>query len=285
MAKENKYTIGLVGFGFINSALAYGFALHVDIKIYDKYNNIYDSLEDTVNSSDFIFIGVPTPMNEDGSQGLSDIYDAVQSVAEVAKSRKIIILRSTIIPGTTRSLATKFNEHTFLFVPEFLTERNSKLDFINMARIIIGSENRAANDLEKLYRTRFTHTPIYHTTWEAAEVVKYMSNSFFAIKVSFLNEMYDIAKHIGVPYEELRDMWLADQRIGNSHTDVPGHDNSRGYGGKCFPKDMQAFIKWAGDNKLNLDMCKAAEKVNERIREVKDWLDIKGATSKNDYKS
>jgi len=66
-------------------------------------------------------------------------------------------------------------------------------------------------------------------------------------------------------------------------TDIPGHDNFRGYGGKCFPKDVQAFIKWAEDNKLDLDMCKAAEKVNERVREVKDWLDIKGATSKNNY--
>jgi len=283
MEKE-KPKMAVIGFGFLGSALSHGFALQADIKIYDKYDNIYDSLEDAVNLSDFIFIGVPTPMNDDGSQNLSSMDDAVESVVNVAKSKKIIILKSTIIPGTTRNYAKKYKKHDFVFNPEFLTERNAKLDFINSARIILGGEKKITTKVEKLYRIRFTHTPIYKTTWEAAEVVKYMSNSFFAIKVSFLNEMYDIAKHIGVPYEELKDMWLADQRIGNSHTDVPGHDGQRGYGGKCFPKDVQAFIKWAEENKLHLDMCKVANNVNERIREVKDWLAIKGATSKNDYK-
>ena len=78
-------------------------------------------------------------------------------------------------------------------------------------------------------------------------------------------------------------MWLADMRIGNSHYDVPGHDGSRGYGGKCFPKDVKAFIAWAEKNNLTVDVCKAADLVNERVRDVKDWNDIKGATSKNNY--
>jgi len=278
--------IGVIGMGFLGSALVHGFMLHANIKIYDKYNNIYDTLEDTVNSSEYIFIGVPTPMHEDGTQDLSNMDDAVKSVIDVAKERKTIVLRSTIIPGTTRNYSEKYPKHDFCFCPEFLTERQSKLDFINTARIIIGHEpgtNLAAKELKKLYRTRFTHTPIYLTTWEAAEVVKYMANCFFAVKVSFLNEMYDVAKHIGVSYEEIRDMWLADQRIGNSHTDVPGHDRCRGYGGKCFPKDVQAFIKWAEENNLTVDMCKAANDVNERIRPVKDWLDIRGATSEFNY--
>ncbi len=279
-------TVGIIGFGFLGRAFAHGFSLHANIKIYDKYEDIYDTLEDTVNSSSMIFVGVPTPMKDEGSQDLSNMDDAVKGIVDAAKSRKIIVLRSTAIPGTTRAYAEKYPHHAFIFHPEFLTERSAKLDFINTARIIIGHD--PGNDLhgklvEELYRTRFHHTPIYLTTWEAAEVVKYMSNAFFAVKVSFLNEMYDIAKHINIPYEELRNMWLADSRIGNSHTDVPGHDNQRGYGGKCFPKDVQAFIKWAESEGLELDMCRAADKVNERVRDVKDWLDIKGATSKNDY--
>ena len=104
-----------------------------------------------------------------------------------------------------------------------------------------------------------------------------------AVKVSFLNELYDVAENIGVEYEQLRNMWLADARIGNSHTDVPGHDGSRGYGGKCFPKDVKAFIKWAEDQGLKMDICKAADTVNERIRDEKDWFAIKGATTKNMY--
>jgi UDPglucose 6-dehydrogenase len=279
----NKPQMGIIGFGFLGSALLHGFVLHADIKIYDKYNNIYDSLDDTVNSSDFIFIGVPTPMKDNGQQDLSSIYDAVDSVVSVAKKRKIIVLRSTIIPGTTRFCADKYPGHDFVFSPEFLTERQAKLDFINSARIILGGEKKITKKVEEVFRVRFSHTPIYHTTWEAAEVVKYMSNAFFAVKIAFLNEIYDIAENIGVPYGDLRDMWLADCRIGNSHTDIPGHDGQRGYGGKCFPKDVQAFIKWAAENDLELDTCRAAEKVNLRVRKIKDWLDIKGATSGNDY--
>lgn len=278
--------VGIVGFGFLGRSFVHGFSLHANIKIYDKYDNTYDSLEDTVNSSKFIMIGVPTPMYDDGSQDLSNMDDAVKSVVDIADKKKIIVLRSTIIPGITRKYADKYPDHDFLFHPEFLTERSAKLDFINAARIIIGhkeSSDGAAMQFKNLYRSRFSHTPIYLTTWEAAEVVKYMCNSFFAVKVSFLNELYDVANHIGISYDELKNMFLADARIGNSHTDVPGHDGNRGYGGKCFPKDIQAFIKWAESEGLKLDVCDAADKVNKRVRIVKDWLDIKGATSKNNY--
>ena len=97
--------------------------------------------------------------------------------------------------------------------------------------------------------------------------------------------MYDVCKKIGVDYDDMKKMFLADQRIGNSHVDVPGHDGYRGYGGKCFPKDVKAFYHWGDENDVDLDMCKTADKVNDRVREVQDWLNIKGATSKNDYKS
>lgn len=278
-----KPKFGVIGFGFLGRALVHGFSLHADIKIYDKYDNIYDPLEDTVNESDFIFIGVPTPMSSDGSQDLTNVYDAVRSVVAMAQSRKTIILRSTIIPGTTRKLAMKNLDHDFVFFPEFLTERTAKLDFINSSRIIFGGDSGVCHKLFRAFEPRFPHTPFYITTWEGAEVSKYMANCFFAMKISFLNEFYDIAERIGVDYSKLRDMLLSDYRIGNSHTDVPGHDGHRGYGGKCFPKDVLAFIRWADSEGINVDMCKAANQVNDRIRTEKDWLDIKGATSGNNY--
>lgn len=278
-----KPRFGVIGFGFLGRALVHGFSLSADIKIYDKYDDRYDSLDETVNQSDYIFIGVPTPMAEDGSQDLKNVFDAVKAVKDVATTRKTIILRSTIVPGTTRVLSDAIQDHDFVFFPEFLTARSAKLDFINSSRIIFGGKYTPCSELKEIFRERFPHTPIYMTTWEAAELVKYMSNCFFAVKISFLNEFYDIAKELGIPYNELRNMWLADGRIGNSHTDVPGHDKSRGYGGLCFPKDIQALIKWAEDCGLEADMCKAAEKVNERVRTNKDWLNIKGATSKNNY--
>jgi len=278
---QNK--IGIIGFGFLGTALAHGFNHCADIKIYDKYSAVYDNLYETVNETDFIFIGVPTPMRDDGSQDLSSMDDAVATVVNAATFNKIIVLRSTIIPGTTRKYAEMYPDHEFVFFPEFLSERTSKLDFINPTRLIFGGDE-AVWDVEELFRMRFPHTPIYITTWEGAEVAKYMANCFSAVKLAFMNEVYDIAQHLEVNYEELRDMaLLASGWVGNMHVDVPGHDGQRGYGGKCLPKDIQAFINWAKDNDLHLDMCEAAEKVNERVREIKDWLDIKGATSENDY--
>jgi UDPglucose 6-dehydrogenase len=226
--------IGIVGFGFLGRALAHGFIDHADIKIYDKYENYYDTLENVVNNSDFIFVSVPTPMSDDGSQDLSNLEDAIKSIVEISKERKIIVLRSTIIPGTTRLLADKYIDHDFVFFPEFLTERNANLDFINSSRLIFGGDEEVLLELEDLFRLRFPHTPIYKTSWEAAEIVKYMCNCFFAVKISYLNEIYDIAKYYDIDYNELKNMFLSDYRIGNSHVDVPGHDGYRGFGGKCL---------------------------------------------------
>lgn len=285
--KENKPRIGIIGMGFVGGAIAHGFVLTADLKIYDKYNNMYDSLEDTVNYSDFIFVCVPTPMRDDGTQDLSNVYNVVESINEVAKHRKIIILKSTVTPGTTRKLANTFLGHSFVFNPEFLTARAAKIDFLNQTRIILGGDKESfvLSEVQQMYRTRFTHTPIFRTTWEAAELVKYMCNCFFAVKIAFLNEFYDMAKFADVPYNELRDMFLSDYRIGNSHTDVPGHDGDRGFGGACFPKDINAMITWADEHAYFVDMLEAAELVNNRVRKDKNWENIKGATSKNNYEA
>lgn len=281
---KNLPKFGIIGFGFLGRALAHGFSLHADIKIYDKYDDTYDTLYDTVNESDYIFIGVPTPMHDNGEQDLSYINDAVFNVNKAAIKSKIIVLRSTIIPKTTRRIANEYPRHRFVFFPEFLTERSAKLDFINASRIIFGGEEGTTSELVDIFRNRFPHTPIYQTTWEAAEMVKYMSNCFFAVKISYLNEMWKVAEKLNVPYDQLKQMWLADWRIGNSHTDVPGHDGHFGYGGKCFPKDVKAFIKWCENKGVPVDMCKAADEVNERVRTKRDWLSIKGATTQNGFK-
>lgn len=281
---RNKYKIGIIGCGFVGSAVAYGFSLHSEVKIYDKFQITPNTLEETVNDSDFLFVCVPTPMDDEGKQDLSAVHNALGRIQQVAETDKIIILKSTILPGTTRRLAQMCPNHHLVFNPEFLTERTAKLDFINTARIVLGGDNEEALDkVEELYRNRFVHTPIYKTTWECAELVKYMANCFFALKVSYLNEIYDVAKGLGIKYNDLKKIWLADGRIGNSHADVPGHDGDRGWGGKCFPKDMNAFIEWAEKNNFSLDTLRAAVDVNKRVRKLKDWKHIKGATTKNNY--
>jgi len=279
-----KPRIGICGFGFVGKAVVHGFCLHADLKIYDKYQDGLNTLKETVEGSDYLFVCVPTPMSEDGSQDLSCIYDVMENINELGVTDKTIIIKSTVIPGTTRKIAEKYPEHSFVFNPEFLTERTAKLDFINAARIVLGSSDQDALDsVEGMYRVRFTHTPIYKTSFEGAELVKYMCNCFFALKISYLNEIYEICDHLGIEYNELKNMFLADARIGNSHCDVPGHDGGKGFGGKCFIKDINALTKWAHKRELNLDTLKGAIEVNKRVRLEKDWEKIKGATTKNNY--
>jgi len=279
-----KPRIGICGWGFVGKAVTHGFCLHADLKIYDKYQTGLNTLEETIKESDYLFICVPTPMNNDGSQDLSCIYDVMENINKLNVTGKIIIIKSTVIPGTTRKIAKKYPNHFFVFNPEFLTERSAKLDFINTARIILGGSTHLALDsVEKMYRVRFTHTPIYKTSYEGAELVKYTNNCFFALKISYLNEIYEICQKLGLDYNELKNMFLADQRIGNSHCDVPGHDGGKGFGGKCFIKDINALTKWANGMGINLDTLEAAIKVNKRIRLDKDWENIKGATTKNNY--
>ena len=277
--------IGIVGFGFVGGAVAHGFAQSAELFIYDKYDDSYNTLKEVVDNSDFIFICVPTPMKEDGSQDLSYLDDAIRSISWLSKGRKIVIIKSTVLPKTTRKYSEEFVNLDFVFNPEFLTERTAKLDFINPSRIVLGGDESIVDKVEEFYRTRFPVAPIYKTSFEGAELVKYMNNAFFALKISFLNEVFDIADYLDVDFESLRNMWLADYRIANSHTDVPGHDGKRGYGGKCFPKDVNAIIKWAEKNGLNFDTAVAADKVNERVRDEKDWFDIKGATVRKKYGS
>lgn len=286
MKNDIKHKIGIVGVGFVGSAIAHGFAQFADIKMYDKYNDSFHSLYEVVNESDYIFVSVPTPMGEDGRQDLSSLDNAIESIVETAYEPKIIIIKSTVLPGTTKNFAYKYPDHDFIFSPEFLTERTAKIDFINPSSIILGGIHRHSDSLKRvknLFKERFSGANVFVTSSDAAELVKYILNSFFAVKISFFNEIYDIAQYMGVDYDEVKAMVLSDFRIADSHCDVPGHDGDRGFGGKCFPKDVNALVNWAESQSLHADIVKIASLVNDRLRGTKDWLDIKGATSLNNY--
>jgi len=137
---------------------------------------------------------------------------------------------------------------------------------------VLGGNNQSALlKVYNLYRTVFTHTKLYACTWEEAEMVKYMANCFFALKLSYLNEIFVMCKKPVVNFSTVKKMFLSDGRIGNSHHEVPGHDGDYGFGGTCFPKDISAFTGWARQQGLPIDTLEAAIKVNERVRENINW--------------
>ncbi len=280
------HNLGIIGRGFVGSAVEFGFSPQTGCDIDNMY--IYDkvkskslhSLEDVVLYSDIIFLSVPTPSNEDGSINLSYVEDALQDISEITAGveesmvslNNIILVRSTVTPGTTERLQQMFQNLNLVFNPEFLTERSANFDFINQTRFILGGDKKHTNRVADLYRWRFGETiPVIETNYQTAELIKYMNNCFFATKVSFLNEMRQVSDLCGADWNMAVEGFIRDGRIGHSHMNVPGPDGKFGFGGKCFPKDVSAMIDFG--NKLGLDMhtLSGVWDTNCEVRPEKDW--------------
>jgi UDPglucose 6-dehydrogenase len=273
--------IGIIGYGFVGKAVEYGFKPNNEIFIYD-ISLPSTSLDEVVGQSDFIFICVPTPMTKDYTKTDLSIVEEVfkNTVERVRKFHRepIMVLKSTIVPGTTRGLAQENSWTKTLFNPEFLTEDNYLKDFVNADRIVIGGDcDETRLQLVELYRVSFPETPIFQTDPTSAEMVKYMANTYLATKVIFANEMWELCEKLGIKYEEVKNMVVADKRIYNSHLDVT---TERGFGKKCFPKDTVAILGLAKELGVKLSVIEAAWKKNLKIRKVRDWEDIPGAVSK-----
>ena len=285
MILEQK--IGVVGNGFVGAAVKFGFSPQVgcdaEVRVYDiNPSKSTHELEETVNKSDFVFLSVPTPANSDGSINIDILDSALSDINEVSEVDNYILIRSTVVPGTTWALQEKFSNLNLLFNPEFLTERSANFDFINQSRFIIGSGDSDKSALgsklfSQLIKDRFGEcVSVLECTYETAEMIKYMSNCFFATKVSFLNEMYQIAKKCEVNWQQAVDGFVADGRIGHSHLNVPGHDGKFGFGGSCFPKDIQAMIDFSETMGVDAKVLKAVWKKNLEIRPEQDWKNLKG---------
>jgi nucleotide sugar dehydrogenase len=274
--------IGIIGRGFVGTAVEYGFSAqtgcNAELRSYDKDpTKSINSIQDTVNKSDIIFVSVPTPSNPDGSMHLDILESVLADIDNVNTGDAIILIRSTITPGTTRRLQEKFDKLRLVFNPEFLTERSAKFDFINQSRFILGGDPSDTKEVAELYKWRFGQSvPCIETNFETAEMIKYMNNCFFATKVSFLNEMKLIADRTGVEWETAVDGFVRDGRVGHSHLAVPGPDGKLGFGGSCFPKDIQAIISLGMSFGIEMNTLKGAWKTNCNVRPEKEWEKLEG---------
>jgi nucleotide sugar dehydrogenase len=275
--------IGIIGRGFVGSAVEFGFSAQTgcdaEVRIYDKNpTKSTHTLEETVNKSDFIFLSVPTPSNPDGSMHLGILESALQDIQNVNKRKdNIILIRSTVTPGTTTELCKKFTKTNIVFNPEFLTERSAKFDFINQSRFILGGRKRNTGRVAELFRWRFGDSiPCIETNFNTAEMIKYMNNCFFATKVSFMNEMRTIADKCGVDWDMAVEGFVRDGRIGHTHLNVPGPDGKFGFGGSCFPKDVQAMIDFGKTLGLHLHTLEGVWNTNLKVRPERDWEKLEG---------
>ncbi len=277
--------IGIIGYGYVGRATGEGFATSSKNKIfwYDKFKESPNTLDEVIKKSDFIFISVPTPIFEDYSgMDISIVEGVIDQVApKISGSDKILIIKSTSLPGTTKKMTKKYPGANFVMNPEFLTQKNASRDFLNPFRTVIGCDSRDVGErVKKLYSTILPKGQKYFITDPtSAEVVKYMSNLMLASKSLLANEFYDLSQKVGANYIDVQLAVEADPRIG-THLGVPGPDGDRGFGGACFPKDMVGILGIARKLKVDMSALDAVWKKNLKIRKNRDWEEMPQAFKK-----
>lgn len=243
--------IGIIGFGHVGKAMQ---KLFLEAILYD-INGIGSKEE--MNQCDVVFVCVPTPQKEDGSCDTSIVEEVISWV-----QAKLIILRSTVYVGFTDEMIAKYGKE-IVFQPEYYGETVAH-PFANLSDrswLSFGGTKRGVGLAIKTYQTIMnSNVRIFQADAKTVEFAKYMENAFLALKVTFCNQMYDLATAFNISYNEAREVWLADPRIGSSHTFV--YEDNRGYGGSCLPKDVSSIIKQADEKDINIDLLKKMVEVN-----------------------
>ena len=272
--------IGIIGMGFVGGTAAKVLEKKHEILAYDKYKEPYTN-PSVLKESEAVFICVPTPMKASGEIDYSPIYNSIETLSGVFKEKKpLAIIRSTAVSGTTRKLEERF-DFNFAFNPEFLREKHALEDMLNTNRIIIGANREQDYRIvESIYKPLFPDAEYIFVDTDTAEMIKYAANVMLAGQIALANEIYQICNSVGVDYEKVKKAILMDERIARN-IDVPGPDGDFGFGGKCFPKDLNALIYLARENLYRPYLLEEVWRLNEKLRKNKDWLDIPGATSEN----
>jgi UDPglucose 6-dehydrogenase len=257
--------IGIVGNGFVGNAIYQNFKDKVECKVYDvRANRCYDSLEDVINS-DIVFVCLPTPMKENGECDLSYVLDFFKNVT-LKNASTLFVIKSTVPIATTNKICQSRTDLKVVHNPEFLTAVNAVEDFKNADRHIIGGKQNWCMILRDFYKKHFPNTPIQVVTSNESETIKYFANSFLAAKVSFFNNLYEICEKFEMNFESVKNGICTDDRIGFSHTKVPGPDGLMGFGGYCFPKDINALINTLKENSIDSSLFESAWKYNQKVR-------------------
>src|SRR5690606_17865679 len=224
------------------------------------------SLPDAVKNAEIIFLALPTPPGEDGSADLTYILGVADDLSKIIKDYKVIIDKSTVPVGTAEKvharLAKNLDESLFDVVsnPEFLREGVAVEDFMKPDRVVIGTSSEKAQKIMKQLYDPFVRqgNPVIFMDERSAEMTKYAANSYLAARISFMNEIANLCEKVGANVDMVRSGMGSDSRIGKRFL-FPGV----GYGGSCFPKDVQALYKTAGENNYDFKILNSVMEVNQ----------------------
>jgi UDPglucose 6-dehydrogenase len=256
-------SIGVVGAGVVGQILVdYFQGSGRPVHVYDKYKAL-GSIEE-VNQASLVFICVPTPYVE----GFGLDASAIRESLALLGAPRTVVIRSTVLPGTTDALATEFPEHHLLFNPEFLREKTAAADFMDPERQIVGYSRAEDKPLAEQVLSLLPRAPFEVVVPAGeAEMIKVATNSFLALKVIFANEIFDLCNALAIDYESVKAGLYADPRLGGSHFDV--YDGGyRGFGGKCLPKDSAGLLDLSLTAGATLELLMAAQSVNERLSAI-----------------
>lgn len=268
-----KLKLAIVGYGFVGKATDWGFNKRIDKLIVDPLLNT--SVADLKEfRPQIVFICVPTPMSNDGSQDSSIIEKVIKELILYCPD-SVKVIKSTVLPSILDKLQKL--DSKIVYNPEFLREKHAKLDFINSDMIIFGGDRNISTQVSNAYikHSRCKTKEHIFTDLKTASLIKYAINTFLASKVIFFNELHSLFEKLDVKdsWESVTNIISRDNRIGDSHMDVPGHDGRKGFGGACFPKDSLALIKFANSLNINLNSLISTVRINNKIRSLYEELD------------
>jgi len=264
--------VAIAGFGILGKNL-YNYMeknFSLDLIVYDppmKKGSVKE-----LNEADVVFICTPTPHDEKTGFDLS----YVEAVIKLLEGEKAIVIKSTILPGTTDKLQEKYPQHKLFYNPEFLTEASAGHDMSHPKRQILGlSEkvntdfNEADADTKELVNSIYQLLPPapfnVYVPAKVAEMVKYTGNAWFGVKILFMNQIYDLCQKLDVNYNAVKKCVAAEPMFGPSHLDI-FHDNFRGYGGKCLPKDIKSLIQLGDEVESEMTLLKIVDQINEDLK-------------------
>lgn len=282
--KLEDAVVGIIGQGFVGSAMKAFFSRKVKTLTYDKYKpETGTTLEDVIQKSHVIFICVPTPMRRTGEcyTGIPEsVFDDISRVADEIgrpKNSFVVCLKSTVPPGFTEQMQDKHKDMRIVFSPEFLTEKNAVNDMLQANRVIVGGNYDDSRIVLQFFvavdtrRVDEGKCVLVATTSSAAEMAKLFGNGLLFAKVLFSNEIYMLCQAMGISYDEVRLLTALDPRVGAAHTAVPGPDGHLGAGGHCFPKDMHNLRFTARQFNVPEKMFTAVLERNGEVRNERDW--------------
>ena len=260
--------VGIIGNGFVGNAIYENLKNRVNTKSFDiSPDKCIDTFGEVI-SSDIIFVCLPTPMTVEGRCNTSYVFDFFDNVPKGTNG--LFVIKSTIPIGTTEKIIQKRSDLRIVHNPEFLTADNAKSDFLYCERNVIGGQKDYCEELESfLYDTfnEWKNIPCFLVSSNESETIKYYANCYLAVKIAYFNNLYQTCQKFNSDYDTVRDAICEDHRIGAHHTKVPGPDGKFGFGGYCFPKDINALIYNLMEHDLDTQILKASWEYNRTLRD------------------